>query len=359
MLDDFTNITIGATTLLTTRSENRVPEYGIVIADESGVIWNQVDTVVTPATVERVLSRFPVIDLLVASWQPMLEDKFQTNQGLTFPYPRYSEILHNIGLVSPRALLPGANAFCYNGGASWLNHVVFPLTKDRFLSDLESVLDCGRENFFAGDPGDTVMVTSAGSHHKRGACEFVKGTRSDPSFLTFSPVEVDARIYDENPDGVGKDELESTAIRAVETDLANFLREKPIHFLDHHRWKVIYQLQVISPEDRLFWVIDFSGSTPTVVRGQSALANVTTYITASALYGLSTRTRGWDYAYLGGYYRSFRNAYSATRLGIVRPEKSSLLADPLEFVYPSEEILRCVLDLEIRKWGTQPAAAAA
>jgi len=36
-LEDFSKVKVGSTSLLTTRSENRVPEYGIVIADPSGV----------------------------------------------------------------------------------------------------------------------------------------------------------------------------------------------------------------------------------------------------------------------------------------------------------------------------------
>lgn len=36
-LGDFSEVKIGSTSLLTTRSENRVPEYGMVFADPSGI----------------------------------------------------------------------------------------------------------------------------------------------------------------------------------------------------------------------------------------------------------------------------------------------------------------------------------
>lgn len=143
-LKDFTEVTIGKTTLFTTRSENNVPEYGIIFKDESGVFWNQVDSVVSPKTVETVLSRFPQLDFVLASWQPMLETNFQTNGGLPFPYARYGEVLYNLGLASPRALAPGANAFCFTRSAAWMNHVVFPVSKARFLHDVRSITVVGR-----------------------------------------------------------------------------------------------------------------------------------------------------------------------------------------------------------------------
>jgi UDP-MurNAc hydroxylase len=121
---DFSEIRIGQSTIFTTRSENNVPEFGVVIADDTGVFWNQVDSVVSPRTVQTVLSRFPVIDLLLAAWQPMLEMNFQGNRSISFPYDRYAEILYNIRLASPHALSPGANGFRYKGAASWMNHIV-------------------------------------------------------------------------------------------------------------------------------------------------------------------------------------------------------------------------------------------
>src|SRR5262245_17578968 len=49
-LNDFSEIKIGATRIMTTRSANPVPEFGVIVADDSGVFWNQVDTDVRPPT---------------------------------------------------------------------------------------------------------------------------------------------------------------------------------------------------------------------------------------------------------------------------------------------------------------------
>ena len=86
MLKDADEVKIGSTRLLVTRSENRVPEYGILFADPSGVFWNQVDSVVSLDTINFVRSKYPQIDFLLAPWQPMLETNYQNNESLSFPY---------------------------------------------------------------------------------------------------------------------------------------------------------------------------------------------------------------------------------------------------------------------------------
>lgn len=61
--------------MMTTRSEIKVPEFGIVIADNSGVFWNTVDTFFAPKTIEKVRKSFPEIDFLLTTWHISLEGK--------------------------------------------------------------------------------------------------------------------------------------------------------------------------------------------------------------------------------------------------------------------------------------------
>lgn len=350
-LADFSEVTIGGTRLLTTRSENPVPEFGIVIADDSGVLWNQVDTVVTPKTVKMVQSRFDVVDLLVAAWQPMLEDSFQTNKSLSFPYERYNDLLYNIGLVSPRALMPGANAFCYTGGASWLNRIVFPITRERFVHDVLSVAPSVGANIFPADPGDRITLKHGEYHHQEGGCDFVARLETDRISLNFAPVTAEPQLRDENLDHVPEHQLEAAATKTIEIELAEFVRAKHRLFVEHQRWKVIWQIEVVLPSRTLAWVVDFVQTIPQISKGHSPLANSFAYITASSLHGLVNRTRGWDYAYLGGYYRSFEKIYSVSPCGLIRRGEGSL-SDPLALMYPYNDILTSILDREVEKWAT-------
>lgn len=365
-LNDFTEITIGSTRIFATRSEYRVPELGFVISDSTGTVWNQVDSCVTSKTVEAVLSRFPQIDLLIASWQPMLEDAFQTNKSLSFPYDAYGETLYNIGLVRPRLLVPGANAFCYNGGSEWMNSVVFPCTRERFLSDVKMVSgDADEILAAAADPGDKILVSNGDCKVVEGGCRFVQRRDCDRSRLDFKPVVVDGRMRDENCDGIPTAVLLSTATKIIEDDLTDFIVNQSVRFSEHRRWKVVHQITLIPPEGTslmqstpVSWSIDFSSELPTIRKGRNPLSNIFTYITASALYGLSKGSRGWDYAYLGGYYRTFGKLYAVTPTGINK-YPGIVPPDPLQLMYPPAETLSRVLDLEARRWSTQVSGAVA
>ena len=164
-LSDFSEVNLGSTRLIATRSENRVPEYGIVFADESGVCWNQVDTVVSLDTIRFVKSRYPQVDLLLATWQPMLEVNYQNNYSLSFPYSQYNELLEKISLIQPKAIAPGANGVKFINGSSWLNQIVFPVTQEQFCKDVKMVYPEIGENVFTFDPGDILAFKNSEFSH--------------------------------------------------------------------------------------------------------------------------------------------------------------------------------------------------
>jgi hypothetical protein len=313
--------------------------------------------VVAPKTVETIVSRFPKLDFVLASWQPMLETCFQTNAGLPFPYARYSEVLYNLGLAAPRAMAPGANAFCYTRGAAWMNHVVFPVTKERFLHDAKSVMPYIGKNAFALEPADVLKIEKGECEVISAGSNFVKRTGYSAD-LTFAPVTVQAPLEDENPDEVSAAELEATVREIVESRLSDFIRKNENAFLVHRKNKVIYELEVVFQEKSLHWNIDFSALQPQVTPGRNSLANLFALITASSLHGMIAGARGWDYALLGGFCRNFHKLYSVTTAGIVRADWIET-ADPLRLLLPYQEIFEKVLDHEVQKWNLVKQAAIA
>ncbi len=50
-LSDFSKVNVGSTTMMTTRSDIPVPEFGMVFADDTGVFWNAVDSLFSPQTI--------------------------------------------------------------------------------------------------------------------------------------------------------------------------------------------------------------------------------------------------------------------------------------------------------------------
>jgi hypothetical protein len=351
-LGEFAEVTVRGVRIVTTRSENCVPELGFVFADESGVLWNQVDTIVSPRTAEMVTSYFPIVDLVIAAWQPMLESNFQTNRGLAFPAARYSRLLRNLSLVAPRAVVPGANAFCYTGASAWMNQAVFPVTRERFLRDVQAACPALAGNALAVDPGDSVIVDGGQVAVRPGGCPFVRRTGGNPDLLRFSPVELDARLIDPNPDGIEPAHLRASVLQQIESEFAELLQSGACTFATHRNWGVEYQLVVVFPDGRLEWHIDFASDPPRLSRGRSRTANMTTMITGSAFHGLATSTRGWDYVSLGGFYRHFSNVYTVSHQGLTS-DSDDIPGDPLEMLYPYNVVLSAILDRELVRWSSR------
>lgn len=351
LLGDFSKVKIGSTTLLTTRSENRVPEYGIVFADESGVCWNQVDTVVSKDTIRFVKSYYPEIDFLLATWQPMLEINFQFNLSLSFPYSQYSKLLENVSLIQPKAIAPGANGFKYINGSSWLNQIVFPVTREQFCKDVRSIYPQIGENVFPLDPGDILVFNNGKFKQLIGRCDFVKKLVDDREILDFSPVKIGNDIIDENPDNYNIHEMIKSITDEICFNIPKiFQQAKKSLFREHFQWQVIYQLEIIFPDSCSQWFFDFSQENVQAQVGRNPLANLYTYITASSFYGILKKLKGWDYALLGGYYRTFKKLYLATEQGINQPDNAKIV-EPLLLIFSDEVILENILNIEIEKWG--------
>jgi hypothetical protein len=355
-LKDFSEVKIGSTSLLTTRSENRVPEYGMVFADDSGVFWNQVDTRVSTTTISSILSRYSKIDFLLATWQPMLEINYQFNQALSFPYLFYNQLLYNISLIQPKAIAPGANGFKYVNGSSWLNQIVFPVTREQFCQDVRYVCPELGQNIFAIDPGDILTFGDSEFRHLPGMCNYVKKIGDDSTSLEFSPVKIGNDLKDNNHENQDIELMKQVIEEDILRKWTYFVLESyETKFLEHRKWKVIYQLEIIFPDGCQKWVFDFSEEKIKPQKGYNPLANYFSYITASSFYGLIKGTVGMDYTMAGGYYRTYQKVYSATPLGIIYPESvGQVIADPLQLRFSeldqNPESNR-VLELEIEKWG--------
>lgn len=350
-LKDFSEVKIGSTSLLTTRSENRVPEYGVVFADQSGVFWNQVDSDVSLDTIRFVKSRYRQVDFLLAPWQPMLEINYQDNQSLSFPYPKYNKVLGNISVIQPKAIAPGANGFKLINGSSWLNQIVFPVTREQFCKDVKMVCPEIGENVFDLDPGDILVFKNGEFSHIKEMCQFVKKVDDNRESLDFSPVKVEGSLIDDNPDNYNLDEMREAIEEEVCFNLPKFIIEKKDSlFLEHCRWNVIYQLEILFPDSSRKWSFDFSEENVQALSGRNPFANFFTTITASSFYGLLKRVKGWDSAHMGGYYRSFNKIYIATPHGIIKPAESKI-EDPLDLRFPYKDIFETIRQREIEEWG--------
>ncbi len=350
-LGDFSEVKVGSTSILTTRSENRIPEYGVVFADQSGVFWNQVDSDVSLDTIRFVKSRYRQVDFLLATWQPMLEINYQSNRSLSFPYSVYNKLLGNISVIRPKAITPGSNGLKLINESSWLNQILFPVTREQFCKDVRMVCAEIGENVFALDPGDILAFKNGEFSYLKEMCQFVKKVEDNRESLDFYPVKVGADLIDDNPDNYNLNEMREAIEEEVYINLSKFIQEKKDSlFLEHCRWNVIYQLEVIFPDSSYKWSFDFSEENIQARLGRNPFANLFISITASSFYGLLKRVKGWDYAYMSGYYRRFQKIYIATPHGIIKPSEAEI-EDPLVFRFPHKDIFDIIRHQEVEKWG--------
>ncbi|MCU1267471.1 MAG: hypothetical protein JWM21_3789 [Acidobacteria bacterium] len=348
-MKEFSEIKLGKTRICTTRSENNVPEFGVVFADSEGTFWNQVDTVVRPPIIDFLLARYSKIDFLLATWQHLMELSYQMNRPLSFPFDEYGKLLNNISLIKPGAMAPGANGFKYVNGSSWLNRVVFPVAREQFCSDAVKACPSLSGSVLTLDPGDVLQLNNGRPKSYPGSSKFVKMLRDDRDELDFLPVKIGDDLVDHNPDSEPLEDIRNTIFEELEAKLPAFLDQHRDAFSEHRRWSVIYQLEVVFPDGSQKWFIDFSEETPKVHPGRNPQANVFALITASGLYALITGKKGWDYVMLGGYYRRYNKIYEVTPLGILQPE-ASLLIDLLELRFPYLQLLESFLSRETEKW---------
>ena len=131
-------------TLTTTPSLCKVVEWGVVVATDDGVVWNQVDTVLNDAAtaqgvwddVNTALGRSGPATALIAQWQPLREVEPHIYGRLDFPRAAYAQALARAAALRPGHLIPGAAGHHHVGAASWLNAHAYPVSEDRFLRDL-------------------------------------------------------------------------------------------------------------------------------------------------------------------------------------------------------------------------------
>lgn len=119
-------------------------EWGVMMATEAGVAWNQVDTVPADADALRTMLESSLaalgatgIDLGLLRWQPLLEIAAQIGQRTSFPYRDYSAILEQAAAVDARAVVASSCSGSHIGAYSWLDRYVFPIGEDRFARDLQ------------------------------------------------------------------------------------------------------------------------------------------------------------------------------------------------------------------------------
>jgi hypothetical protein len=289
--------------LFPTRSENTgVRECGMVIRDDSGVFWNQVDTELSPETIAEVRRRYGRVDLLFAMYASQNFDFFDSLES-EFPRETHLRNLESALRIGPRLLVPASAGFRFAGEHSWLNPFLFPVSRERFARDLRS-LDAGISVALL-DPGDQVDLGSGNPPRvARAASSIAKTLDVSTSAIHFDPTAPLPPLRDPNLERLIPSEMRETIASFLEKELLPHCAEKlgqpGTLAARYRRAGAVYGIEVIFPDDgdrgaepREGWTLDFGADPLRLSCELDPRANVVHRIAASALTGWIQRRLGW------------------------------------------------------------------
>jgi hypothetical protein len=285
-LAPFVALQLGGLRLLPTPSLNQdVLEYGLVVQDETGTIFNQVDTFLAAETLQHLRREVVQLDVHLAMYASQHFNLFESKRANT-------AVLHGINLhtasrLAAGCVVPAAAGFRFSDDLVWLNRHVFPISPARFVQDLRLISPTLR--IVEVNPGDTLAVASGQVDVHRQAVAYVTMLEDDTHRIAYDATAPIPALEDRNPAGYGLQGLREFAQGVVEVGLPQYLArgigtQEPVA-MQYLRHGVVYQVTVVFPDGaHRCWTYRFDRQRQTVQRGSDeAVPDVRKCITASAL----------------------------------------------------------------------------
>jgi L-ascorbate metabolism protein UlaG (beta-lactamase superfamily) len=284
--------------LLPTRSElTSIPEMGMVFRDRSGTVWNQVDTLLSEATIDAVRGQFPTVDLLLAMYASQNFEFFES-RATGFPLETHRRNLETVLRIAPRVVVPASAGFRFSDDHDWLNTFLFPISRERFVADLARLrpeLDCR-----VLDPGDVVFIGPDGHiAFRRDESPMAHTEARDTARIAFDPTAPIPPLTDTNPDCYEPIRLERLAVGLVhhvgEWAASRAAADDRVvrAYREHH---VRYRIGLVFPDgiERRFDIDFTTGRTQLCEVGERGPeADLVHRISASALAGWAEHRRSF------------------------------------------------------------------
>jgi hypothetical protein len=307
------NVQVGNGELLTTFSDIDVIEFGVVFKDRSGIFWNEVDTVVTPSTIEFVRMQLGDVDLLFSVFACQNLTFFGSMRA-GYPLEISRRNLDNVRRIAPKLCVPGSAGFRFTGALAWTNPFLFPISRRHFLADLARVAPAVPTTI--GDPGDVFEIHDHRVTQHRSASPLARMIEDDTRLIDFDATAPIPPLDDPNLVGYPRDVIE----REVEQTLGGMIDYIEAAYAPGARDAIVdecrrsgasHGIVVLFPDGRQTWVrIEFAADAPKITRGEGELHGVTTLHRIAASI-LAARAR-YEKSYV--YYRGF-SRFSNTHVG--------------------------------------------
>ncbi|HIF02486.1 MAG TPA: MBL fold metallo-hydrolase [Nitrospinaceae bacterium] len=310
IVDDFNPITVEDLTLTPTPSLNEgdyFPEHGLIVNDGNVVVWNQVDTVVSPEIISHINKLYGRLDFSHSRFLPLLEGNFTHHKTVAIPFDEYSSFLKVAGALKPKFIVPGSAAFRYRDELGFLNRYSFPITPEQFLADLADF--CPEVKTSTFNSGDIAYITKEGVRIDRQSSEFVSVREDDSHKIIFKPVmEVTPIVSKAINSDSSSNELQLIEDYIMGEYLESLSSSDKLDGWRH--WQTTYQLEVFdSTGSSKTWNIDFKEKRLQVRKNNCGKINLYEGIAAFDLLKLIKGTTSWDNVGISGNYRTFSNIY--------------------------------------------------
>ncbi|MGE3535986.1 MAG: MBL fold metallo-hydrolase [Candidatus Tectimicrobiota bacterium] len=235
--------------LLPTPSLNReVLEYGLLLRDPTGTLFNQVDTFLSAETVQHLRRSAGQLDVHLAMYASQHFHFFESQQENTAAMHGIN--LHTATHLAARCVVPAAAGFRFVDTLGWLNRHVFPITQQQFVRDLQRLNPAQQiESLY---PGDTLSITSGQITVQRQAADYVRLLADDTDLLTYDASAPIPPLHDANPAGYGLRGLQEFVRGLLEQGLPQYLArglatDDPL-LSQYRRYDVVYAVEVVFPE---------------------------------------------------------------------------------------------------------------
>jgi hypothetical protein len=200
-------VSIGGLHVLATRSRDP-REIGFLWIDESAVFWDQVDTVVDQRTcleVAHVLNG-RALDVAICTYMPLIEYAEAWVTESSFPRQRYDRLLETALMSGARTVIPGSSGERHVGKREWLNHRIFPATREKFLQDLRDIAP--DQGSLLANPGDSIVVEN-GQAARLEKSPYADVIEQDTYRIKFDPDSSEPPpLVDENVNGYSEEHIE-------------------------------------------------------------------------------------------------------------------------------------------------------
>lgn len=315
-IDDNQVLSLDETRLRITPSRFRVPEHGLLVEDNDGRIWNQVDTLSMREWQTNLCKDGP-IDVHFANFSPLSWYHVLVGGDTSFPIDVYRDQLDAIRAARAKLVVPASSGLSFREPFTFMNRYWFPQTHERFARDISKVMPCETAVLVPGDCVEIINHTPRVIRNARP--ELV--TTLDPSTdeTAFDPTYGIPTLCDDNPQQAPAKEL-ADAVNRVLAKVSEELRA-PAHRLTLDRlrpWGARMEIAVHFPDGVKHWTVSLDAESPVMREGRDRDANYFFATTASGLHGVENGLI-WDRFFYFGY-RAFHTVYSVRDEGVFAPD---------------------------------------